>query len=86
MSAKSKGQLLYEANMDIQKQAAEITRLQQALYEAGRNVYQGETSGGWIDHGPLCELGLGDKPCTCGLSEWIRKYAADLHLTLPKSS
>ena len=50
-----------------------------ALSEAGRQVY----GGGWIDHSGQCEAGLEGRTCTCGLTAWLKKYAADLMLSFP---
>jgi len=49
-----------------------------ALSEAGRQVY-----GGWIDHSAQCEAGLEGCSCTCGLTDWLKKYQADLGIRIP---
>jgi len=57
---------------------AEIDRLRAALSELGGHVF----GGGWVDHGAGCEVGTTVDSCTCGLTEWLKKYGALLGIAL----
>lgn len=68
MSKSSKSQLLYEANMNLQKAGAEITRLELYVVKIEKGLQQAG------QHDGMCgRLWGGPLDCTCGLDDVIEK-------------